>query len=349
MQKIGIVGTAKNTGKTTTLSFLLSSLSHFKKNIAVTGIGYDGEEIDNITLLPKPRLLIEKNVIAATSEKCFANSDVKFELLCKTGLTTALGEILIVQIIKPGLLVIAGPNKKSDLQKIIDLISKYEIDYLFIDGSLNRLSPMSVVDRIIFTTGAARNNMVSQLVLEMKSIEKIFSFPKKNCKREEVNSIRINSKLGETEIKLSSLLEKKDVLFLLGKLNQDVISINIPGLISGEAIIYLLEMLNHLNCINIEMIVNSPINLILATDFSNLKLLIDKIEGSKTSIKYLQKPELSAVTINPFYPFLNNFHYESGFINKDDFYTEMRKQLNTLVINVRENGEELIKQIIKSN
>ncbi|MDP3832279.1 MAG: hypothetical protein Q8Q47_13505, partial [Ignavibacteriaceae bacterium] len=235
MQKIGIVGTAKNTGKTTTLSFLLSSLSHFKKNIAVTGIGYDGEEIDNITLLPKPRLLIEKNVIAATSEKCFANSDVKFELLCKTGLRTALGEILIVKIIKPGLLVIAGPNKKSDLQKIIDLISKYEIDYLFIDGSLNRLSPMSVVDRIIFTTGAARNNIVSQLASEMKAIEKIFSFPQRKCNYENVNSIRIITKEGETEIDLNSLLDKNDVLLLSEKLKRDVVAIIIPGLISNEA------------------------------------------------------------------------------------------------------------------
>jgi cobyric acid synthase len=48
MKSVGIIGTAKNDGKTTTLSALLRSLKNRK--IAVTGIGYDGEEIDNITM-----------------------------------------------------------------------------------------------------------------------------------------------------------------------------------------------------------------------------------------------------------------------------------------------------------
>ncbi|MCC6548479.1 MAG: hypothetical protein IT279_00265, partial [Ignavibacteriaceae bacterium] len=65
MKSTGIIGTAKNTGKTTTLNWLMKQQG--STGIAVTGIGYDGEERDNITMLPKPRLRFEEGVIVATA------------------------------------------------------------------------------------------------------------------------------------------------------------------------------------------------------------------------------------------------------------------------------------------
>jgi len=57
---VGIAGTAKNTGKTTTTSAILDELYNMEIPIGLTSIGYDGEEIDNITRLPKPRLFVRK-------------------------------------------------------------------------------------------------------------------------------------------------------------------------------------------------------------------------------------------------------------------------------------------------
>lgn len=112
MITVGIVGTWKNTGKTTTLSYLLSKLINKKLRIAVTGIGYDGEEIDNITALPKPRLLFERDTVVTTSEKCLKNVDLFYKILEKTEHKTALGNVLIVETLSPGMIVVAGPNKK---------------------------------------------------------------------------------------------------------------------------------------------------------------------------------------------------------------------------------------------
>ena len=57
MRVIGIAGTAKNTGKTTTL---VASIKFFAENqkMFITGIGYDGEDFDNLTGLPKPRVFV---------------------------------------------------------------------------------------------------------------------------------------------------------------------------------------------------------------------------------------------------------------------------------------------------
>ena len=72
---IGIAGTAKNTGKTTALGALIREATSRRLRVAVTGIGYDGEERDTITGLPKPRLDLPPGTIATTSEACLQVSE----------------------------------------------------------------------------------------------------------------------------------------------------------------------------------------------------------------------------------------------------------------------------------
>ncbi|MFA5482866.1 MAG: hypothetical protein WC278_05815, partial [Bacilli bacterium] len=54
---IAIVGRGKNVGKTTTLNHILKLYSD-EEGISITSIGYDGEDIDNITETIKPRIYI---------------------------------------------------------------------------------------------------------------------------------------------------------------------------------------------------------------------------------------------------------------------------------------------------
>ena len=110
---IGIAGTAKNTGKTTTTSVILGELYEKKIQVGLTSIGYDGEEIDNITGLPKPRLLLNKGTILATAEKCLKAGSAVYDILETTNITTPLGKICIVKVVEEGLAVVAGPTKQS--------------------------------------------------------------------------------------------------------------------------------------------------------------------------------------------------------------------------------------------
>ena len=57
---LGILGTSKNTGKTTTTSALLEIANNKNLSVGITSIGYDGEDIDNITGLPKPRIFAKR-------------------------------------------------------------------------------------------------------------------------------------------------------------------------------------------------------------------------------------------------------------------------------------------------
>ena len=113
---IGTAGTAKNTGKTTTNIAILRELFKTDISIGLTSIGYDGEDIDNITGLPKPRLLLKEGTIVATSEKCLHGSTAQFDVIKSTNISTPLGKIIIAQVIKKGLVIIAGPNKSTELR-----------------------------------------------------------------------------------------------------------------------------------------------------------------------------------------------------------------------------------------
>ncbi len=79
--KLGLAGTAKNTGKTTTTAAIIQELRMRDIKFYLTSIGYDGENIDNITGLPKPKLRVKTGDIVATAEKCLLTSTAALQVL----------------------------------------------------------------------------------------------------------------------------------------------------------------------------------------------------------------------------------------------------------------------------
>ncbi|HLP17024.1 MAG TPA: hypothetical protein VK470_12240, partial [Bacteroidota bacterium] len=177
MKIIGIVGTAKNTGKTTTLGAMIAESAAHQERLAVTSIGYDGEEIDTITGLPKPRLFLRTGTIVITSERCLAQTSAEFRVLTRTDVETALGRIAIVEITRDGLIVLAGPNTKKLLRGIIDELGQYGVDRMFVDGSFNRIAAMAAVETMIITTGASRSRETGFLSDESRAICRLFDLP----------------------------------------------------------------------------------------------------------------------------------------------------------------------------
>ena len=175
---IGIAGTAKNTGKTTTTSAILDELYKKKISVALTSIGYDGEEIDNITGLPKPRLFVKENTILATAQKCLKAGSADYDILETTDIMTPLGKIYIVRVVKEGLAVVAGPNKGSQLKYVENkMINDLRCNVVLVDGALNRIAPMIETDGIILATGASRNVNIDILAEEAKALHELLKLP----------------------------------------------------------------------------------------------------------------------------------------------------------------------------
>ena len=180
---IGILGTAKNTGKTTTFNFLLewSNLESIK--VGLTSIGYDGEDIDNITGLPKPRIFVQKDNTIATAEQCLFSLEDKIKTIEKTDVHTALGRVVIGKARKEGLVVLAGPNKGIELKVIIQKLKQQKTEIILVDGALNRMIPLIYCDALILTTGASRHTDIDLLVDEIESMSRVFTLPLRKHKQ----------------------------------------------------------------------------------------------------------------------------------------------------------------------
>lgn len=337
MRSIGIIGTAKNTGKTTTLSVILNSLR--EKKVAVTGIGYDGEEIDNVTMLPKPRLYFDKSIIVATAEKCIVNSEVEYKLIKKTDIETSLGNVCIVEVTKPGLVVIAGPNKASQLKELILIIKDLGWDYLLVDGSLNRISPMYLLDDLIFTTGGSRSTDISILADEMSTVEKIFSFPLSSYKGDNYSAVTFITDSGIIPADIKTFIDADDVKTLTESVPTECKQILLPVFFSESAITGLIHFLNsdsRFNKKRIEIILLSPVQLLLSAGFTHLRDMLVSFSKTNIGISYIYKPDLRGITINPFFPKLYNYHFVADYLDKELFLNEMRDRLSTPVYNVKE-------------
>lgn len=350
MITIGVIGTAKNTGKTTTLSFLLRGFLSKGMRLAVTGIGYDGEEVDNITLLPKPRLFFEKNIIVATSEKCLKNSEAHFDILAETSVITPLGKVFLVRITKPGMIVLAGPNRLVALKEVIDLVKeKAGCDALLVDGSLNRMSPMIILDKLVFTTGASRSVSIKKLANEMQLIEKVFSFPITSIKNfDNKNSVIFTNANGKVVTKKLHF-DLNNFPDIVAQVTSAVKGIYISTLLSVQDLNDIIKRIqNRFGDNKIELIINSPIILLLSGDFSLISIMLERMKAAGIELTYIQKPELSAVTINPFYPKLENYHFTPSFVDKEAFKIEMESALKSSVYDIKEgDSKKFLEDLIK--
>jgi hypothetical protein len=339
MITVGIVGTWKNTGKTTALSYIISELNKQKIRIAVTGIGYDGEEFDNITNLPKPRLLFERDSIVSTSEKCLVGTELFYKTLEKTNFNTPLGNINIVHTLSSGMIVVAGPNKKSSLQSFFKMLDKYGIDILLIDGSLNRIAPLSVADYIIFATGASRSTDINFLAEEMYSIEYIFTFPKFD-KSNIYENVTINNNEGLTSFKFSSLFDEEDAKTVFNKFSEGNNKLVIPKIISDAALSYIVKNIS--NKININLIVESPIAFLLSGNPIQTTNIVKDFVSLGNTISYINKPNLPAITVNPFYPKPIDHYYVTEYLDKDLLRNEVSKKLTTKVYDIKANPSGIL-------
>ncbi len=339
MISIGIVGTWKNTGKTTVLSFLLNELTKQKKRIAVTGIGYDGEEIDNITNLPKPRLFFERDSIVSTSEKCLLNTDLFFKVLEKTDFKTALGKIDVINTLSSGMVVVAGPNKKSSLQSFFALLEKYGIDILLIDGSLNRIAPLSIADYIIFATGASRSTDINFLAEETKAIEYFFNFPKNNHVID-TNVVNLSNLNNKVNFKFSSVLDEEDAKNISQNFIDGDNYLVIPKLLAENALIYLIN--NTPQNVKINLTVESPISFLLSGSPINLSTYVKQFINNGNTISFINKPQLAAITVNPFYPKSIDHYFIPEYLDKEYLLNEISKSINTKVFDIKQNPNGIL-------
>ena len=163
---LSIVGLAKNTGKTETLKYVLDRLPIGRRNIAVTSIGIDGEEVDQVSCTRKPEIVLREGMYFGTSETHYRQRRLVSELIDVSDESTALGRVITAKALTDGKVLLSGPSSASGLKRWMDGVRRHGIDLVVIDGALSRLSSASpaVSQSMILATGAAYSANINTLV-----------------------------------------------------------------------------------------------------------------------------------------------------------------------------------------
>jgi hypothetical protein len=343
MKTFGFAGTAKNTGKTTTALAVLeqSRLSGYKN--AITSIGFDGESLDHITGLPKPRYQLIPGELIATARECLEASPVRCKVLVETGIDSVLGVILIAEVLETGLVLLAGPNRESDLRLVLKEFAARGAEFTIIDGALNRIVPLICADGLVLATGAAFNQAAQQIAIHAAAVERIFHLPQTAVKAPD-SAILIQYADGNTcSLPGGSLINASNVPPLLPFLTEPITDLSIPGACQPDL---LADLIPHLPA-RVKFHLGSPLKMIASGNALRWSQVLDSINEGNFPIDVLQTLPLLLITVNPFFPHYlqKTGSYQPGFIDRSSLLKEMRRTVKfTPVFDILHSKNDTMKE-----
>ncbi|HYF93862.1 MAG TPA: hypothetical protein VD969_16740 [Symbiobacteriaceae bacterium] len=322
MRAIGIAGTAKNTGKTTSLNAILLAAADRGLRTAITSIGYDGEEFDHLTGLPKPRVTVTEGMLVATAVGTLRGATAGVERVGRTGVLTTLGEVVVVRVLQPGLIPLAGPPTGAGVTVVVQALAEFGADLILVDGAFGRMAPFAVLDGVILATGGARSRDISRLAEETVALAWMFSLP---TLRPE-SAVVVENLLSESSAQRAlQQLERCAQLRVAGAVSRPALDVlaNWKGWETGAACIF-----------------SDPIQLALAGDPVSVRGALQCL-SKQAELGVLKPVQLKAVTINPFYPDAGagaKGQFRPGFLDAEALYGAMARTVPVPVVNVQIEG-----------
>lgn len=346
----GIAGTAKNTGKTTTTIALLNYFHGRGVTLGLTSIGYDGECIDNVTGLPKPRLFLPRGVLVVTAQKCLEMSSAKISVKERLDIDTPLGKLVCGVVERAGLLVTAGPNRSKHLRVVRDWLYCHGAELNIVDGALNRIAPMVETDGLILATGAAYNPDIEQVALAAHYLDTVCNLPGPAANWAHVGNLASTKTIiwnhsGEILAETDGSLFNPEQLSPLMNAAGEAAGFFCPGVMLPPC----LKQLTQLPFPpGLTYIFSDPTKIIIGHDLVIAHDFLDKISNRGGVVSYRRKLPLLAVTINPFYP---QFRYETGdyqtaYVDREQLLKCVSERSEVPVFDVVVHGCEKLAEIL---
>jgi len=153
LRSIAVVGTAKNSGKTTAVAALCDQLQRRREGIAVCTVGRDGESFDAIEGSAKPRIALRAGATLATAAT-LATRHPALEILEVTAERGALGPIVIARVCAAGEYELAGPSSSAGMRRVVRRLGE-AASVRILDGAIDRVSVVSGGDDAIVVAAGA--------------------------------------------------------------------------------------------------------------------------------------------------------------------------------------------------
>lgn len=292
---IGIIGLAKNAGKTTTLNKIIDLYP--RTAIGLTSIGLDGERVDQVTFLPKPSIFVRPGMVVATSLMCLESSHVSWNLIEATSFFTALGQIMIVDIQSEGTMVIAGPTSNRELNSIIQLMKK-RCEKVVIDGAFNRMtfSNIEQMEGIVLASGASYSHDLEETLKQSCNLINLFSAKKTDDVIDKKADIAVINQYGIVthEAKRIEMLET-----MINASKEHIKAIYIHGAITAKWMDTLIET----GLKSYTLIIDNP------SKWMASQRHFQALKHFNITIEVITPYPIIMVTVNPFSP--DGAHYDA--------------------------------------
>ena len=297
-KSLSIAGMEKNTGKTEVLNYIIRRLHQMDKKMAVTSVGIDGENTDQVTNTHKPEIELFEGMLFVTSEKHYHEKQLVSEIVDVSTHRTALGRLVTGKVKIGGKVVLSGPSQTAWLKNVIHDMERHAVNITLVDGALSRRSfgSPAVTESMILTTGAALSPNIPELVKKTKFLYSLINLPQYETPFQDV---LLETENGIWSIDGEEHLHHLDIpsTFLIDRYKEKLLSHGNTLFISGAVSDKLLDTLRLQK--NIQDIV------LVVKDFTRIFATSDSVNAflkKGGTLNVLLKTKLIALCINPVSP-----------------------------------------------
>jgi hypothetical protein len=322
---------AKNVGKTTTYNYIIEKL-HSKYILGLTSVGRDGESKDIITDQPKPKIFVSKGNLLATAEESLERSKFKHEILAKTEISSAIGQIVLIKALDKGYIELSGPSLVQYLVTICKNLKEYGAELILIDGAFDRKSFASPVlaQATILATGAAVSHDMEEVVNQTEySLRKLLT---PHLTNEKVRDIitkflqthkvgLIDEELNSFPIDVSTALNANDEI--VKNFDPQTRYVVVKGILSSKLIERLLK--SNIDCSKFKIIVEDGTKIFVT------EKLYSRYHKNNGIIEVLHPINIIGITANPVSPYGFSF-------NQKIFLKRLRQKIKIPVFDVVSGG-----------
>lgn len=331
-ETLSIIGLEKNTGKTTTLNFIMKSLEN--KKLAITSIGRDGEGKDVVTFTHKPRIYVKAGTLIATAKSAVLKSDATLKIIEVMDINTPLGNIVIAKSITSGFIEIAGPSTKEQIKAVIAKLKECGAEFTIVDGALSRKSfaAPAVTEAVVLCIGATFSHNVFRLIEETENLISLFSIDKAD-----LNVIELYKRaMKETRVAFvyeacikkssanTSIDAYKDVI---SSYSDELKYVFIKGIVTDK---FMTEILNSdFKVKKVTFVVEDGTKIFMK------KSTYDRLVLKGGTIKAVNNINLVGISVNPWSP-------EGIVLDYKDIYSKLKDKTEIPIFNVKQFDMDVI-------
>ncbi len=155
-QRLAVVGSSKNAGKTTTLNALLAVCAARGEIAGLVSLGRDGEAFDAWLDFPKPQVRVEKGTLLVTAASAAGRAGRLLDTLLTLESTSALGANVLARARAPGGVELCGVPHRSAVVEAVQALQACGAQRVLVDGAYHRQAAVhpKVADAVVVAVGA---------------------------------------------------------------------------------------------------------------------------------------------------------------------------------------------------